>query len=393
MGVTDLYYFCAYSGAMNGSPIVTIFVRHSVNCKYEGDRYAKRCDCRKHLEWVQGGVQYRKKAGTRSWEQAEKEKRRLEDQLGGRTPEADPADSAQNIRAAVTAFLLEKEVAGLSKSTREYQYKVELDRLASFLESSGVYTVPGITSILLTAFKATWPKYYKSTYTRAIVQKRLKVFLRFCYDAGWLARIPKLSPVKIEEPPTLPLTETEYTKILEAALEEFTNGSAKRVRALIQLMRWSGLAVLDASCIRKDALIEREEFFAVVTQREKTNTDVYVPIPAEVGREVLAAAGGHPERIFWSKDTKATPKSWASYHGQAISKVFTRAKVFSEGAMISHRLRDTFACDLLQKGVPLEYVSKMLGHTSVVTTERHYAKWIKGRQDLLDQLVLATWKR
>jgi site-specific recombinase XerD len=48
--------------------------------------------------------------------------------------------------------------------------------------------------------------------------------------------------------------------------------------------------------------------------------------------------------------------------------------------------------DLLEKGVPLEEVSKLLGHESIKTTERHYAKWVKGRQDRLDSLVSATWK-
>jgi site-specific recombinase XerD len=61
--------------------------------------------------------------------------------------------------------------------------------------------------------------------------------------------------------------------------------------------------------------------------------------------------------------------------------------------MISHRLRATFAVDLLTKGVPLEHVSKLLGHKSVITTERHYAKWVKGRQDRLDALVSATWTK
>jgi len=35
-----------------------------------------------------------------------------------------------------------------------------------------------------------------------------------------------------------------------------------------------------------------------------------------------------------------------------------------------HQLRDTFAVDLLQKGVPLEEVSKLLGHESIKTTEK-----------------------
>jgi integrase/recombinase XerD len=57
------------------------------------------------------------------------------------------------------------------------------------------------------------------------------------------------------------------------------------------------------------------------------------------------------------------------------------------------RLRDTFAVDLLEKGVPLEEVSKLLGHESIKTTERHYSKWVKGRQDRLDKLVIGTWAK
>ena len=48
--------------------------------------------------------------------------------------------------------------------------------------------------------------------------------------------------------------------------------------------------------------------------------------------------------------------------------------------------------DLLTKGVALERVSKLLGHKSVTTTEKQYAKWVKGRQDRLDRIVSATWK-
>ena len=78
--------------------------------------------------------------------------------------------------------------------------------------------------------------------------------------------------------------------------------------------------------------------------------------------------------------------------GEQIAAAFDAAGVKSDGHMISHRLRATFAMDLLQKGVPLELVSKLLGHRSVTTTERHYAEWVKGRQDRLDALVSATWK-
>jgi integrase/recombinase XerD len=64
-----------------------------------------------------------------------------------------------------------------------------------------------------------------------------------------------------------------------------------------------------------------------------------------------------------------------------------------EGTSWSHRLRDRLAVALLEKRLPLEEVSKVLGHESMKTTERHYSEWMKGRQDRLDNLVTATWAK
>ena len=43
---------------------------------------------------------------------------------------------------------------------------------------------------------------------------------------------------------------------------------------------------------------------------------------------------------------------------------------------IIHKLRDTYACQLLSCSVPLGYVSTQLGHSEIATTSRFYAKWI-----------------
>lgn len=63
-----------------------------------------------------------------------------------------------------------------------------------------------------------------------------------------------------------------------------------------------------------------------------------------------------------------------------------------EKQFTSHCLRDTAACEWLGAGVLLERVSKLLGHKSVKTTERYYAKWIPERQEQLDNALVATWK-
>ena len=56
-----------------------------------------------------------------------------------------------------------------------------------------------------------------------------------------------------------------------------------------------------------------------------------------------------------------------------------------------HMLRDTFAVEMLLAGVPLEQVSILLGHKSVKITEKHYAPWVKARQEQLAANVRKAW--
>jgi hypothetical protein len=39
-------------------------------------------------------------------------------------------------------------------------------------------------------------------------------------------------------------------------------------------------------------------------------------------------------------------------------------------------MRHTFASNLLSAGFALEFISRQLGHASVYTTAKHYAKWL-----------------
>lgn len=103
---------------------------------------------------------------------------------------------------------------------------------------------------------------------------------------------------------------------------------------------------------------------------------------------------GNPVYVFWDHKTETSSEyRHAGCMGEQIAAAFKAAKIHSEGHMISHRLQATFAVDMLSEGVPLEHVSKLLGHKSVITTERHYERWAKGRQDRLDSLVTAVWAK
>lgn len=150
-------------------------------------------------------------------------------------------------------------------------------------------------------------------------------------------------------------------------------------------MRHSGLAIRDALTLRRDRLIQNGQRYRVATVRQKTGTDVSVLLPPDVAREIWAVAG--TEYVFWDGSSDIV-KSWTKY---VMAPLFQAAKIERGGNMMSHRLRDTFAVGLLDKGVPMEELSKLLGHKSIKTTENSYAKWVKSRQDRLDNLIQGTW--
>lgn len=361
------------------SPVITIFVRHAISCKYAGDETTKRCNCRKHFRWTMNGKQHFKTAGTRSWAEAEDNKQRLIDQIAGRVTVAEK--TGMSISEAARLFQLDKVTQGLEPSSIE-RYKTELARLQRYCDHNTAVMVKDIGMELLTGYRGTWADVYPSTATRSVVQKRLKSFLGFCVNAGWLDRMPKLSPIKIDEPETMPLTTDEYSRLLAAAPDA-------EVRAIIQLMRWSGLAVRDASTLKVGELLEGTDgTFKIVRTRTKTDTHLYIPIPDAVAAEVIKLQRG---AVYYFDNGGKSEAAHAHNMSRKISAVFDNAGIVSLGNMVSHRLRDTFAVDLLEKGVSLDDVSKLLGHTSVTTTEKHYAKWVKGRQDRLDKIVTQSW--
>jgi site-specific recombinase XerD len=49
--------------------------------------------------------------------------------------------------------------------------------------------------------------------------------------------------------------------------------------------------------------------------------------------------------------------------------------------------RDTFAVSLFEKGVQLETVSVLLGHSSIRVTEKHYRPWARSLQQNLETAV------
>jgi integrase len=111
-------------------------------------------------------------------------------------------------------------------------------------------------------------------------------------------------------------------------------------------------------------------------------------LPDCVLRELEAAPRSSNGYFFWTGKSKL--HSAIGKWQRRLQVLFALAGV--EGGH-AHRFRDTFAVELLLKGVPLERVSVLLGHSSVRVTERHYSPWVRSRQDQLEQDLKRVWEQ
>jgi integrase len=130
--------------------------------------------------------------------------------------------------------------------------------------------------------------------------------------------------------------------------------------------------------------------------RAKTGNPVYVPLPPDVAAALGNIPPGpspNPRYFFWSGN--GSPKSVVGNWQRSFRRLFKIANLRRDDGSLKrchpHMFRDTFAVEMLLAGVPLEQVSILLGHKSVKITEKHYAPWVKARQEQLATSVRKAW--
>lgn len=358
--------------------MLTIYRRHYAPCKHAGSPHPRRfrnCQC---PIWVQGtlGSQTVKRAlELRSWQAASDLVRDWE--VDGRIDAPKPV--VPTIREAVERFLADAAAQNLkSESIRKYRNVLE-KRLIRWTEGQGLIQLQQLGVEQVREFRRTWAD--GAGYATKNLE-RLRTFFRFCEAADWIRRNPAKSvkPPKTQCKPTLPFSEDEMTRILCACGRYVGNQS--RMRAFVLAMRYSGLRIGDTIALTTSRVQGNKLFLYTA----KTGTPVYVPLPpitVQALAEIAPSSGG---RYFSTGN--AQPKTARANWSRYLDSVFRNAAV--ENAH-SHRFRDTFAVRLLEKGVPMETVSILLGHSSIRVTERHYRPWVRSLQDKLETEVAKTW--
>ncbi|RBQ08986.1 site-specific integrase [Pedobacter miscanthi] len=197
--------------------------------------------------------------------------------------------------------------------------------------------------------------------------KNLKKIIKLCLANGWINRDPFANfkaKVKVVERPCLSQEEINKLEILE-----FGNERLNRVRDIFLFSCYTGLAYIDIYQLKRSEIIIRNSNERwLITSRQKTGTPTRIPLlPKAI--ELLSKYENHPLCVDFDK---AFPVSSNQKMNAYLKEI---ADLCGIGFVLSYHIaRHTFATTItLQNGVPIETVSKMLGHKDIRTTQ-HYAK-------------------
>jgi len=359
--------------------MLNLFRRHLKRCAHRAKgRKHRSCQCPLMVEGTLRGTMVRKSLDIRSWDAGQAMIREWEATgLGVDAP---------TVSEAKDAFLKDATARNVRPGTLK-NLRVLLDDLERYATRKGIQLVKGFDTEKVREFRQGWNF---SAVTASKKLERLRSFFRFCKDSEWIDANPgdKVRPPKVDLSPTLPFTRKEMSQIFAACDEVPDNYGrvgglpAKRAKALVLLLRYSGLRIGDAVMLP----VKNVQAGRLLLYMQKTGVPVHLPLPPEVTQALSELPRANPNYFFWTGES--TAHSVTGKWRDRLARLFKLAKI-EHGH--PHRFRDTFAVELLLKGVPLDQVSILLGHSSVRITERHYAPWVSARQERLEELVQASW--
>jgi site-specific recombinase XerD len=188
-----------------------------------------------------------------------------------------------------------------------------------------------------------------------------------CLQNGWLSRDPFLGfSLAKKEVERHALSSEELQALRE---REFSIDRLKLVRDIFLFSCYTGLAYADVQKLKRSEItIGVDGGKWIFANRQKTKTLSRIPILPKA-LEILGRYADHPQCLLTDRVLPVLSNQKMNAYLKEIGDLCGIRK-----NLTYHIARHTFATTItLSNGVPIETVSKMLGHKNLRTTQ-HYAK-------------------
>jgi site-specific recombinase XerD len=197
--------------------------------------------------------------------------------------------------------------------------------------------------------------------------RNFRKIIKICLNNDWLEKDPFVKyDGKMKEVETEFLTEEEINDIYS---KKFRTPRLELVRDIFIFCCFTGLAYVDVKGLNRDHIgigIDGQKW--IFKNRQKTDTKSKIPL-LPIPEELIEKYSHHPKCL--NEDRILPVLSNQKMNGY-LKEIGDLCEITKD--ITFHMARHTFATSVtLTNGVPIESVSKMLGHKNIQTTQ-HYAR-------------------
>jgi site-specific recombinase XerD len=188
-----------------------------------------------------------------------------------------------------------------------------------------------------------------------------------CIRSGWLEKDPFIG-FKMTKKEVIPEYLTDH-ELATMAAKKFSSERLSQVRDIFLFCCYTGLAFADVKKLKASEIgvgIDGSKW--IFTNRQKTDTISRIPL-LPIALDIIEQYKDHPTCI---NSEKVLPVLSNQKYNEYLKEIANICGISKK--MTTHTARHTFATTItLSNGVPMESVSKMLGHKNLKTTQ-HYAR-------------------
>ena len=400
---------------------LSLFRRHTSKCSQERSRHErtyesdelrrgfKKCQCPIQFEGTLKGIGFLRKSTEKiSWDEAKVVAAGWETPASQQPvqPPQPPISEAAGIapknnepvtiERVVKEFLADIEARKMDDSTRR-KYRTMLKQLRAYADERGFVQLNQFTVEELTKFRGTWKDGLRSGAKKL---ERVRGFFRFAHDRDWIARNPaaKLKPPVGSSKPANkhPFSDDEIKKLCDACAHykshRWSNGISEgevtgdQIQTFMMLLMYTGLRISDAATFSTDKLQGNNAFLFM----HKTNEPVFTWIPDDLVARLRSLPLQRGKYYFMGPLTERKETA-ADMWRRKLGDIFDMAGPWKIKPT-PHRFRHTFARLLLQRGVPVDDVATLMGHSDPKITLKHYGHWVPERQERLTDILKSAWQ-
>lgn len=242
-------------------------------------------------------------------------------------------------------------------------YSKDIEQLVTFVTKKGKTDVDEVVSEDIDEFKALLSK---QRYTGKSISRKInsiKAFFRYLVSQGMLSSNPAevITHPKYEQSPPKVLSRIEYR-----ALRDACRGDA-RMSAVVELLLQTGMRISELAALQMGDIDFDRNIIVIQAQNSRGARKVPLNVAAKTAMtEYLQVRPRAREKTVFL--TKTCRPFLVRNIRTAIDRYFRLAGI--KGSKVND-LRHTFIVEQLRAGTPLVYVSQLVGHKRITTTEKY----------------------